>query len=78
MGEKPLRLCLVRHGETDWNREQRLQGWTDVPLNAEGQAELVLGRNFRIDEELLARVAGLPGIRSAEFASTQAMLAAAA
>lgn len=49
-----------------------------APLSAEGQAELVLGRNFRIDEEMVARIAGLPGIRSAEFASTQAMLAAAA
>ncbi|WP_374435489.1 histidine phosphatase family protein [Inhella sp.] len=39
MGEKPLRLCLVRHGETDWNRAQRLQGWTDVPLNAEGRVQ---------------------------------------
>lgn len=48
-----------------------------APLSAEGQAELVLGRNFRIDEEMVARIAGLPGIRSAEFASTQAMLAAA-
>jgi DNA polymerase-3 subunit alpha len=49
-----------------------------APLSAEGQAELVLGRNFRIDEELLARVAGLPGVRSAEFARTAAMLAVAA
>ena len=49
-----------------------------APLSAEGQAELVLGRNFRIDEELLARISGLPGIRSAEFASTAAMLAVAA
>ncbi|MCX8475543.1 MAG: DNA polymerase III subunit alpha [Sphingomonas sp.] len=49
-----------------------------APLSAQGQAELVLGRNFRIDEEMVARIAGLPGIRSAEFASTQAMLAAAA
>ncbi len=32
----PLRLCLVRHGETDWNTEQRMQGWTDTPLNAHG------------------------------------------
>lgn len=48
-----------------------------APLSAEGQAELVLGRNFRIDEEMVARIADLSGIRSAEFASTQAMLAAA-
>jgi DNA polymerase-3 subunit alpha len=49
-----------------------------APLGPEGQAEVVIGRNFRIDEELLARVAGMPGVRSAEFASTAAMLAVAA
>lgn len=49
-----------------------------APLGREGQAEVVLGRNFRIDEELLAQVAAIPGIGSAEFASTSAMLAAAA
>jgi probable phosphoglycerate mutase len=33
------RLCIVRHGETDWNVEKRIQGHTDVPLNATGHAQ---------------------------------------
>ena len=32
-------LLLVRHGETDWNREHRVQGHTDVPLNARGREQ---------------------------------------
>ncbi|MGH7046657.1 MAG: histidine phosphatase family protein [Stellaceae bacterium] len=32
-------LFLFRHGETDWNREGRLQGHTDVPLNPTGLAQ---------------------------------------
>jgi len=33
------RLCLVRHGETAWNAEGRVQGQLDVPLNATGLAQ---------------------------------------
>jgi probable phosphoglycerate mutase len=33
------RLCIIRHGETDWNVEKRIQGHTDVPLNAVGRAQ---------------------------------------
>lgn len=32
-------LCIVRHGETAWNAEHRVQGQLDVPLNAIGQAQ---------------------------------------
>ena len=33
------RICLVRHGETPWNTERRLQGHIDIPLNEHGLAQ---------------------------------------
>ena len=33
------RFCIVRHGETAWNAEHRVQGQLDVPLNGIGHAQ---------------------------------------
>jgi len=32
-------LILVKHGETDWNKQNRVQGTLDIPLNSEGEKE---------------------------------------
>ena len=43
------RLALLRHGHTAWNREGRLQGRTDIPLDEEaitGLSELRLPRQW--------------------------------
>jgi 2,3-bisphosphoglycerate-dependent phosphoglycerate mutase len=33
------KLVLLRHGESDWNRENRFTGWVDVDLSAKGVEE---------------------------------------
>jgi 2,3-bisphosphoglycerate-dependent phosphoglycerate mutase len=43
MPNQPLRLVLLRHGESDWNRENRFTGWTDVDLSARGVEEARAG-----------------------------------
>ncbi|MDR1310307.1 MAG: histidine phosphatase family protein [Burkholderiaceae bacterium] len=34
-------VLLIRHGKTEWNQHKRLQGHSDVPLNAEGIAQAI-------------------------------------
>ena len=38
-GQHGPRFLLVRHGETNWNRDKRFQGQIDVPLNENGRAQ---------------------------------------
>jgi len=49
-----MRTLLVRHGQTDWNRNRIFRGRADVPLNEEGRAEAdAIGRaleGVRIDK----------------------------
>jgi probable phosphoglycerate mutase len=55
---KPV-LYYVRHGLTEWNRQQRLQGRHDVPLIAEGRIQAT--RCGEILRALLARTGRVPG-----------------
>jgi 2,3-bisphosphoglycerate-dependent phosphoglycerate mutase len=34
-----MKLVLLRHGESDWNKENRFTGWTDVDLSEEGRLQ---------------------------------------
>jgi probable phosphoglycerate mutase len=54
-------IFLVRHGETEWNRIRRYQGWSDSPLTDAGRAQAqAIGR----------RLSTLPEIRSAELVAS--------
>lgn len=50
-------LVLVRHGRTRWNAEGRFQGWADVPLDPEGQAQ-----SERLAAQLARELTGRPGV----------------
>lgn len=42
-----MTIFLVRHGETEWNRARRYQGWSDSPLTATGTAQAAaIGRRL--------------------------------
>jgi len=55
VGEFPHRLIFLRHGETAYNAENRLQGQRDIPLNARGREQArAVGRTLgaRIKSEI--------------------------
>ena len=40
------KLILLRHGQSQWNLENRFTGWKDVPLTAKGINEACLARKL--------------------------------
>ena len=72
------KLILLRHGQSQWNLENRFTGWKNVPLTEKGEAEakkageLIKKHNISIDtifSSLLERAN-----RTAEIAIKQAEL----
>ena len=51
-GNQGLRLLLVRHGETEWNRVSRFQGGIDVPLNDNGRQQAQMASEFLKDVQI--------------------------
>ncbi len=47
-----VRLLLVRHGETEWNRQTKFQGQIDIPLNDNGRSQSCLAGEFLKEVEL--------------------------
>ncbi len=48
------KLIILRHGQSQWNLENRFTGWVDVPLSAKGEAEATAAgdkiKGFEFDE----------------------------
>jgi broad specificity phosphatase PhoE len=57
-----MTIFLVRHGETEWNRAGRYQGWGDSPLTERGVAQAeAMGRRLRtLSDALKADIVASP------------------
>ncbi len=65
-------LILLRHGQSEWNRQNLFTGWVDVDLTELGEREAVQGGQMLTDHELLPTVVHTSvqrrAIRTAELA----------
>ena len=64
-------LYFIRHGETDWNRQGRLQGAQDIPINPTGERQA--GRNGRMLGEIVDNSGGLDFVASPLLRTRQTM-----
>src|SRR5579871_2493879 len=43
MTKKSAKLIMMRHGESEWNRQNLFTGWVDIPLSPKGVEEAIEG-----------------------------------
>lgn len=53
-------LILIRHGESQWNLENRFTGWVDIPLSPKGEQEARAAaeklKSFKFDEAFTSKL----------------------
>jgi len=64
------RVVAVRHGETDWNRNGRLQGWAPVPLNETGRKQAAAAGAWLAEAYDVDRVYVSDSLRTRQTADT--------
>ena len=62
-----MKLILVRHGETKWNREYRVMGRMDLPLNEHGQMQAE-GIGRALEHESIEAIYASPKLRAQQTA----------
>lgn len=67
-------VVTLRHGETAWNREGRMQGWAPVPLNDRGREQATAAGEWLADEYTFDAVYSSDLVRTRE--TTERVLAA--
>lgn len=64
-----MKIYLLRHGETDWNIEGRLQGRMDIPMNKSGKEQITsIGHYLKDRGFSVGRIISSPLLRAKETA----------
>ena len=64
-------IYFIRHGETDWNVERRMQGRLEVPINTNGRMQAA--RNGRVLRELIGDAGGFDFVASPQLRTRETM-----
>jgi broad specificity phosphatase PhoE len=64
-------IYFIRHGETDWNVERRMQGQLEVPINANGKMQAA--RNGRVLHELIDNASAFDFVASPQLRTRMTM-----